>query len=118
MPWSHRRGPGEFHHPPRHPQMTERSQFSDLASSMTSVRQIEANRRNALGSTGPKTDTRKQHASQNAVRHGLTAETVIVPLEDAEDYQAFEQKPHWAPTSINRSPGRSILSSKFRVGGS
>jgi hypothetical protein len=85
MPWSHKRGPGEFHHPPRHPQMTERSQFSDLASSMTSVRQIEANRRNALGSTGPKTDTRRQHASQNAVRHGLTAETVIVPPEDADE---------------------------------
>src|ERR1700688_399016 len=58
---------------------------------MTSARQIEANRRNAQGSTGPKTDLGKQRASQNAVRHGLTAETVIVPLEDAEDYQAFEQ---------------------------
>jgi hypothetical protein len=58
---------------------------------MTSLRQVEANRRNALGSTGPKTDLGKQRASQNAVRHGLTAETVIVPLEDADDYQAFEQ---------------------------
>ena len=58
---------------------------------MTSVRQIEANRRNALRSTGPQTDEGKQRASQNAVRHGLTAETVIVPLEDADDYQAFEQ---------------------------
>jgi hypothetical protein len=58
---------------------------------MTSARQIAANRRNAIGSTGPKTDLGKQRASQNAVRHGLTAETVIVPLEDAEDYQAFEQ---------------------------
>jgi hypothetical protein len=58
---------------------------------MTSARQIEANRRNALGSTGPKTNLGKQRASQNAVRHGLTAETVMVPLEDAEDYQAFEQ---------------------------
>ena len=58
---------------------------------MTSFRQIEANRRNALRSTGPKTDEGKQRTSQNAVRHGLTAETVIVPLEDADDYQAFEQ---------------------------
>jgi hypothetical protein len=49
------------------------------------------NRRNSLNSTGPKTDLCKQRASQNAVRHGLTAETVIVPLEDADDYQAFEQ---------------------------
>ena len=58
---------------------------------MTSIRQIESNRRNALRSTGPKTETGKQRSSQNAVRHGLTAETVIEPLEDPEDYKAFEQ---------------------------
>jgi hypothetical protein len=57
---------------------------------MTSARQIEANRRNALASTGPRTENGKQRASQNAVRHGLTAETVILPLEDADDYQVFE----------------------------
>ena len=32
----------------------------------------------------------KQRSRCNAVRHGLTAETVIGALEDAEDYQAFE----------------------------
>ncbi len=58
---------------------------------MTSARQIEANRANALSSTGPKTDQGKQRASQNAIRHGLTAETVILPLEDPDDYMAFEQ---------------------------
>ena len=57
---------------------------------MTSLRQIESNRRNAMKGTGPKTDTGKQRSSQNAVRHGLTAETVISPLEDFEDYRAFE----------------------------
>jgi hypothetical protein len=58
---------------------------------MTSLRQIESNRRNALRSTGPNTETGKQRSSQNAVRHGLTAETVIELLEDPEDYKAFEQ---------------------------
>ena len=57
---------------------------------MTSYRQIEANRRNALKSTGPKTEAGKQASRRNAVRHGLTAETVIGSLEDAEDYKAFE----------------------------
>src|SRR5450432_3778244 len=57
---------------------------------MTSLRQIESNRRNAQKSTGPKTETGKQRASRNAVRHGLTAETVIKLLEDPDDYQAFE----------------------------
>ena len=57
---------------------------------MTSFRQIEANRRNSLKSTGPKTEAGKESSRRNAVRHGLTAETVIGALEDAEDYQAFE----------------------------
>jgi hypothetical protein len=57
---------------------------------MTSYRQIEANRRNALKSTGPRTEAGKQASRCNAVRHGLAAETVIGALEDAEDYKAFE----------------------------
>jgi hypothetical protein len=57
---------------------------------MTSSRQIEANRRNARRSAGPITEEGKQRSRCNAVRHGLTAETVIGTLEDAEDYKAFE----------------------------
>ena len=57
---------------------------------MTSFRQIEANRRNAQLSTGPITEEGKNKSRQNALRHGLTAETVIDALEDAEDYAAFE----------------------------
>ena len=57
---------------------------------MTSFRQIDANRRNALKSTGPTTNSGKQRSRRNAVRHGLTAETVITSLEDEEDYKAFE----------------------------
>ena len=57
---------------------------------MTSFRQIEANRRNALRSTGPRTEDGKRQSRRNALRHGLTAETVIDGLEDREDYRAFE----------------------------
>jgi hypothetical protein len=57
---------------------------------MSSLKQIEANRRNALKSSGPTTPEGKRHSRCNAVRHGLTAETVIAALEDCEDYQAFE----------------------------
>ncbi len=57
---------------------------------MTSFRQIEANRRNALRSTGPRTEEGKRSSRANAFRHGLTAETVVARVEDAEDYRAFE----------------------------
>src|SRR6202047_757599 len=57
---------------------------------MTSIQRLEANRRNALRSTGPKTEDGKQRSRGNAARHGLTAETVVGSLEDAKDYEAFE----------------------------
>jgi hypothetical protein len=57
---------------------------------VTSDKQIEANRRNALKSSGPRTEAGKEQSRRNAVRHGLTAETVIGVLEDAEDYRQFE----------------------------
>src|SRR3954453_15204022 len=57
---------------------------------MTTFKQIEANRRNARHSTGPTSDQGKLRSRRNAVRHGLTAETVICALEDTGDYKAFE----------------------------
>jgi hypothetical protein len=72
---------------------------------MTSFRQFEANRRNALRSTGPKTDDGKRRSRGNALRHGLTAETLVRSLEDAEDYKAFEAaitSDYCAETAVER----------------
>lgn len=58
---------------------------------MTSLKQIEANQFNSTKSTGPRTEQGKRRSRSNAVRHGLTAETVIAAFENAADYASFEQ---------------------------
>ena len=56
---------------------------------MTTEKQIAANRENAKKSTGPRTLNGKRKSRRNAVRHGLTAETVIDVIEEAADYEAL-----------------------------
>ena len=52
---------------------------------MSSQRQIEANRRNGrLG--GPKTPEGRQAVRFNALSHGLTAATAVLPGEDSEQF--------------------------------
>jgi hypothetical protein len=50
---------------------------------MTSQKKIEANRRNALESTGPKTPAGKDAVRLNALKHGLLSKEVLLPGEDA-----------------------------------
>jgi len=51
--------------------------------------QIEANRRNARRSTGPRTPEGKAVASQNAVTHGLLSSQAVCPGEDPAEFDAF-----------------------------
>ena len=50
------------------------------------------NRANSMHSTGPRTEAGKQRSSQNALRHGLTAQTAVLPNEDPEAYQRHVQQ--------------------------
>ena len=56
-----------------------------------SQKQIEANRRNALNSTGPKTEQGKAISSKNATKHGLYSKDIIIDSpaykENPEEYQ-------------------------------
>ena len=58
---------------------------------MSTKAQTKANRQNAQKSTGPKTEDGKAAVSQNAVKHGLFAESVIKGENEA-DYEAFHDK--------------------------
>ena len=49
---------------------------------MTSDKQVRANRQNALKSTGPKTSEGKAAVRQNALKHGLLSQEVLLPGED------------------------------------
>ena len=52
---------------------------------------VRANRANALLSTGPRTDSGKQRSSLNALRHGLTAASAVLPSEDQAAYDAHRR---------------------------
>src|SRR5215203_1567604 len=51
---------------------------------MTSAKKAEANRQNALKSTGPKTPEGKAAVRLNALRHGLLSREILLPGEDEE----------------------------------
>jgi hypothetical protein len=55
---------------------------------MATQKQREANRRNASRSTGPRTEAGKQRTRFNALRHGLAAQSPVLPHEDDA---AFEE---------------------------
>jgi hypothetical protein len=56
---------------------------------MASERQTAANRENAQKSTGPKTPQGRAAVRLNGVKHGLSAETLVLPGENAADLDAL-----------------------------
>ncbi len=56
-----------------------------------SIHKLEANRRNALKSTGPKTSRGKACSRRNAVKHGLFTRDMDEIRENGEDPREFQQ---------------------------
>lgn len=56
---------------------------------MPTQAQIDANRRNAQKSTGPRTAAGKAVVSRNAVKHGLFTDALPLPGEELAEFQAF-----------------------------
>jgi len=59
---------------------------------MSTVSQTEANRTNALLSTGPKTPEGKAKSALNAVKTGLTGRTVLLHGDDVDLYEAHLER--------------------------
>ena len=56
---------------------------------MATPAQINANRANALKSTGPRSAEGKSASRFNALKHGIDAASVVIPGEDPADYDAL-----------------------------
>src|SRR6266702_3119555 len=56
---------------------------------MLTDRTIEANRQNAQHSTGPSTPEGRAAVRLNGLKHGLCAETIVVPGEDPAEFEAM-----------------------------
>jgi len=79
---------------------------SGAAAEATSQRKIEANRRNALKSSGPRTASGKRRVSRNAVKHGIFSKHLLTndvdggedPREYAHLYAAIHE--HYRPVDL------------------
>ncbi|MGA2498005.1 MAG: hypothetical protein ABSH20_09700, partial [Tepidisphaeraceae bacterium] len=56
-----------------------------------SAARTAANRLNALKSTGPRTAAGKAKSALNALKHGLTAQSPLLPTENPADYNLFAE---------------------------
>jgi hypothetical protein len=56
------------------------------------VSRAQTNRANAKHSTGPRTEAGKQRASLNALRHGLTSQSPVLPSEDLAAFNRHVQQ--------------------------
>jgi hypothetical protein len=80
--------------------------------------QMEANRRNAQQSTGPRSEAGKKISSLNALRHGLTARVVVLPSEDLAAYKKFsdEYLASLAPETFpERQCAQTIIDTQWRL---
>jgi hypothetical protein len=88
-----------------------------------SERKILANRKNALHSTGPKTERGKRAVSRNAITHGILAREVVITAGDGEESQeefdalAEELLEHYEPVGpIERKFVEKIAICWWRLG--
>lgn len=74
---------------------------------MATAAQIEANRRNAQKSTGPRTEEGKNRSRLNSLDHGCRANILVLPTEDFAEYESQLQA--WKFSLQPRNPVEETL---------
>jgi hypothetical protein len=85
---------------------------------MISEQKLEANKLNALKSTGPKTPEGRAKSALNAIKHGLCAQTVIISSENSDEFRAFAKNltTDFAPINqVERNMVKRIVSLSWRL---
>jgi hypothetical protein len=69
------------------------------SATMATAKQIAANRGNARRSTGPRTPEGRKASAMNALKHGMTSQTVLLPDEDPREFEHFASgmRLYWSP---------------------
>jgi hypothetical protein len=52
---------------------------------------LQPTKKNARKSTGPRTPTGKARVSSNALKHGLTGKDIVLPNENALEFESFRK---------------------------
>ena len=73
---------------------------------MISREKLEANRRNAKKSTGPRTQEGKRRSSLNAMKHGLTSRIPLLPHEDPGQ---FDDRMAWWIQNLKPQNGLELI---------
>jgi hypothetical protein len=79
---------------------------------MATTAQMEANRRNAQKSTGPRTDEGKNRSRFNALDHGCRSRILVLPAETFGDHESELQA--WRMSVKPRNPVQGILDRRDR----
>ena len=90
--WLARRGAVAQLHADQFDSKMTGSPVSSSRANSSETRRAAVNRANSAHSTGPRTESGKQRSSLNALSHGLTARTAVLPTEDPDTYQRHIQQ--------------------------
>src|ERR1039458_4019769 len=79
--------------PPSHPPHPRDIPMpGDISMTPASIHRTAINRANSQHSTGPRSEAGKQRSALNALTHGLTARTAVLPSEDPAAYEQHHRQ--------------------------